>query len=160
MPADVEPNRWFKLLLVKEEDLSQELRSSEILLLARRKLRESGKTAIDLISDYLRILSKHTIEIIQKARGEEVVDALRFHYVITVPAIWKGYARQGMEEAAKKAGLLDYRAAGETKLTFAPEPEAAAFSTLCEPGRRPKPGDVYIICDAGGGTVVSTQTFP
>jgi molecular chaperone DnaK (HSP70) len=82
------------------------------------------------------------------------VDALRFHIVITIPAIWKGYARQGMEEAAKKSGILRRRPAGETTLSFAPEPEAAALSTLSEPGRKTKQGDVYMICDAGGGTVV------
>ncbi|KAF6812740.1 Heat shock 70 kDa protein 12B [Colletotrichum musicola] len=42
VPADVDPDRWFKLLLLKEEDLSQELRSSEILLRARRKLLIKG----------------------------------------------------------------------------------------------------------------------
>ncbi|KAF5132941.1 hypothetical protein E5D57_003563 [Metarhizium anisopliae] len=62
-----------------------------------------------------------------------------------------------MEQAAKMAGILDDRSAGQTILTFAPEPEAAALSTLTEPGRKTKAGEVYLVCDAGGGTVVSTQ---
>ncbi|KAL4791055.1 hypothetical protein BDV19DRAFT_381825 [Aspergillus venezuelensis] len=153
IPDDADPVRWFKLLLVKDEDLDEETRSSEFVLRGRKMLRETGKTAVGLIADYLRLLWAHIQETVTKSRGEYVVDALRFHVVITVPAIWKGYARQGMEEAAQLAGLLDSRAAGETKLSFVPEPEAAAFSTLCEPGRRTQPGDVYVICDAGGGTV-------
>lgn len=118
-------------------------------------LREHDKTAVDLVADYLKEFWSHILSTINRARGESVVDALRFHVVITVPAIWKGYARQSMEQAAKKAGIMARRAAGRTTLSFAPEPEAAALSTLTEPGRRPKKGDVFIICDAGGGTVVS-----
>lgn len=154
IPTDADPVRWFKLLLVKQDDLTQELRMSEYLLRGRKMLQETGKTAVDVIADYLELLFKHTISQIIKARGKSVVDALRFHIVITVPAIWKSYARQGMEKAAKKAGFLRWRAAGETTLTFAPEPEAAVLSTLCEPGRKTKEGEVYVICDAGGGTVV------
>lgn len=60
-----------------------------------------------------------------------------------------------MQEAAKKAGILDPRDAGPTTLGFGPEPEAAALATLCEPGRSIDTKDVYVICDAGGGTVVS-----
>jgi molecular chaperone DnaK (HSP70) len=60
-----------------------------------------------------------------------------------------------MTEAAKKAGILDYRPAGPTSLTFAPEPEAAGLAALIERGSDTKPDDVFVICDAGGGTVVS-----
>ncbi|KAL2846179.1 hypothetical protein BJY01DRAFT_263382 [Aspergillus pseudoustus] len=154
IPADADPVRWFKLLLVKDEDLSDETRSSEFILRGRKMLKETGKTAVGLIADYLRLLWDHILETVKKSRGEYVIDALRFHVVITVPAIWKGYARQGMEEAARQAGILASRPAGETLLSFVPEPEAAALSTLCEPGRKTQPGEVYVICDAGGGTVV------
>ncbi|KAI1135666.1 hypothetical protein F5Y05DRAFT_416006 [Hypoxylon sp. FL0543] len=153
VPSDSDPVRWFKLLLLKDEDLTADLKSSEFILRSRKMLRESEKTAVDAVADYLRGLWEHVHSEITKARGLGVVDALRFHVVITLPAIWKGYARQSMQEAVKKAGILNERDAGETTLSFAPEPEAAAFYTLCEPGRRIKKGDVYIICDAGGGTV-------
>ena len=155
IPADADPVRWFKLLLLKEDDLSPDLKSSEFILRGRKMLKESGKTATDLIADYLKTLWKHTLQTITKARGESVVDALVFHVVTTVPAIWKGYARESMKQAAKKAGILKRRPAGATTLIFAPEPEAAALATLCEPGRRINRGEVYVICDAGGGTVVS-----
>ncbi|KAI1771010.1 actin-like ATPase domain-containing protein [Hypoxylon cercidicola] len=153
VPADSDPVRWFKLLLLKDEDLAPELRASEYILRGRNMLRETKKTAVDLVADYLRCFWRHVMYEINKARGPSVIDALRLHVVITLPAIWKGYARQSMEIAARKAGILDYRDAGDTTLSFAPEPEAAALFTLCEPGRIVKKGNVYIICDAGGGTV-------
>jgi hypothetical protein len=154
IPADADPVKWFKLLLLKEEDLAPELRLSEFLLRARKMISEGGKSPIDFIADYLRLLWNYAIERIESDRGSTVVDALKFHVVLTVPAIWKPYARQGMEAAALQAGILKARPAGPTTLSFAPEPEAAALSTLSEPGRRTNPGDAYIICDAGGGTVV------
>lgn len=155
VPSDGDPVRWFKLLLVQEEDLDPTLRSSEFILKARQFMRNEGKTAVDMISDYLRALWGHTLQTIAKARGEAVLDALRFHIVLTVPAIWKGYARRDMKQAAQNAGMLDDRLAGETRLSFVPEPEAAALSTLSEPGRKISKGDVFLVCDAGGGTVVS-----
>lgn len=155
IPGDADPIRWFKLLLLRDEDLDEELRASEFLLRGRKMLRESDKTVTDLIADYLRALWRHTLDTIHKARGKSVIEALTFYVVITVPAIWKDYARQGMQEAARKSGMCDTRPAGPTTLAFAPEPEAAALASLCESGRSISAGDVYIICDAGGGTVVS-----
>ncbi|KZL84344.1 hsp70 family chaperone [Colletotrichum incanum] len=148
---DAEPIRWFKLLLLRDEDLPQELRDAEYVLRARKVLRELKKTPVELTADYLRCLWKHVVQSIEKERGKSVVDGFAFHVVLTVPAIWKNYARQAMEEAARKAGILDSRMAGPTFLSFAPEPEAAALATICEPGRVIQSNDTYIICDAGGG---------
>jgi molecular chaperone DnaK (HSP70) len=60
-----------------------------------------------------------------------------------------------MKEAADKAGILDDRLAGLTTLSFAPEPEAAALASLFESKPSIDAGDVFVICDAGEGTVVS-----
>ncbi|KAL3474643.1 hypothetical protein BJX99DRAFT_231373 [Aspergillus californicus] len=153
IPPDADPVKWFKLLLLREEDLDPKLRASEFVLRGRKMLRELDKTATDVIADYLRALWQHVMKTIHKARGKSVIAALAFHVVITVPAIWKDYARQAMKEAARRAGILDDRDAGPTILTFAPEPEAAALATLCERARELNTDDVYVICDAGGGTV-------
>ncbi|KAL4785486.1 hypothetical protein BJX76DRAFT_356042 [Aspergillus varians] len=153
IPGGADTVRGFKLLLLHDEDLTEDIRTSEFFLRARRMLKDTKKTVVGLIADYLRALWRHALETINKSLGEFVVDGLQFHVVITVPAIWKAYARQGMEDAAKSAGILKSRQAGETTLSFVPEPEAAALSTLCERGRRTKRDDVYVICDAGGGTV-------
>jgi hypothetical protein len=155
VPPDIEPFRWFKLLLLKDQDLKPEIRASKVLMDARRKLEESKKTATDLIGDYLAGLWTHILDTIERARSKSVLDALELHVVLTVPAIWPGYARSDMMEAAKKAGLFVYRPAGQTTLTFAPEPEAAALAALLGRGPDCKTDDVYMVCDAGGGTVVS-----
>jgi molecular chaperone DnaK (HSP70) len=139
---------------LKDEDVPEHVRSSDAFLHAKRKVAEEGLTAQDMVADYIKLLWNYALEMITKARGDDIVNNLRFHVVITVPAIWKGYARQSMREAALKAGILDDRDAGETRLTFVPEPEAAAMDTLVEVKQSTKPGEVYMICDCGGGTVV------
>ncbi|KAJ8119298.1 hypothetical protein ONZ43_g3722 [Nemania bipapillata] len=152
VPPEAEPIRWFKLLLLRDEHLSPEHKKSRYLDRAREFLRETEKTPKDLVADYLRLLWQHILDTIYKARGESI-SALKIHIVITVPAIWQSYARESMREAASKAGMLNSRSGGASTLAFAPEPEAAALSTLCEPGRKLNTKDIYVICDAGGGTV-------
>lgn len=159
VPNEVEAARWFKLLLLRDEDMGDELRAADPMVRAKKMLRESGKTEVELIADYLRALWKHTLKTISKTRGKFLVNALQIHVVLTVPAIWKDYARKGMEEAAKKAGILDYRSAGPTSLTFAPEPEAAGLASLIDRGKEINPDSVYVICDAGGGTVVRATFY-
>ncbi|KAF2227835.1 hypothetical protein BDZ85DRAFT_254962 [Elsinoe ampelina] len=66
---------------------------------------------------------------------------------MTIPAVWSDAARQKTLDAAKAAGI-------GPKIQTISEPEAAAvhaFATL--QNKDLKIGDVYIICDAGGGTV-------
>ncbi|KAJ5643003.1 uncharacterized protein N7484_005510 [Penicillium longicatenatum] len=153
IPHDIEALEWFKLLLLRDDDMWKDLQESVHIGRAKMLLRESGKTAEDCIADYLRAIWKHTLKTILKARPSYLVESLEFHVVLTVPAIWKDYARSAMTEAAKKAGILDDRPAGPTSLTFAPEPEAAGLAALIERGSDTKPDDVFVICDAGGGTV-------
>ncbi|EJT76944.1 hypothetical protein GGTG_06858 [Gaeumannomyces tritici R3-111a-1] len=152
IPADADSLQWFKLLLLKKEDMSAELFSSEYLTRGREFLSKTGKSAVDVIADYLRLLWNHAIKTITIELGPLILKTKVFRAVITVPAIWKGYARQAMSEAAQKAGILDARLAGKTTLTFTSEPEAAALATLTEPKYEPKVGDTYIVMDAGGGT--------
>ncbi|KAK5629007.1 hypothetical protein RRF57_004722 [Xylaria bambusicola] len=158
VPADADPVLWFKLLLLKEEDLDESLRQSDYYIRAKRKLTELEKTPTEIIADYLRALWKHTLDTIHKSRSKFVIGALAFHIVLTVPAIWKDYARTSMQEAVARAGMLDHRPAGPTTLSFVPEPEAAGLVTLCEHGDMLKTDDVYVICDAGGGTVVQSKS--
>ncbi|KOS48576.1 hypothetical protein ACN38_g441 [Penicillium nordicum] len=153
----IESLQWFKLLLLRDDDMWKDLRESTQLNTAKRMLREQGRTPEGCIADYLRALWNHTLKMILKAHPSHLIEALQFHVVLTVPAIWKDYARTAMKEAAEKAGILEYRSAGETTLTFAPEPEAAGLAALLdretELSQETDPGDVFVICDAGGGTV-------
>ncbi|KAJ5522024.1 hypothetical protein N7527_006139 [Penicillium freii] len=154
VPDEVEPIQWFKLLLLRDEDMSSEVRSNDLIVRARKMLQDEDKTAVDCIADYLKGLWAHTLKSIKSDRNDVIVSNLAFHVVITIPAIWKDYAREAMKEAAKKAGILKRRSsASETILTFVPEPEAAGLASLGLRRRQLRTDEVYVICDAGGGTV-------
>jgi len=131
------------------------MQSSRFLQRTRDVLRNSGKTVVQVIADYLRMLCTHVMSILVTGLGQSVVGSFPIHVVLTVPALWKGYARQKMEEAAQLSGILGPRPAGPTLLSLVSEPEAASLSTLLERWDSVKKGDVYIVCDAGSGTVVS-----
>ncbi|KAJ5186287.1 purine and uridine phosphorylase [Penicillium cf. viridicatum] len=153
VPNDVEALQYFKLLLLREGDIEDKLRESIEFGRTKRILRESGITAEDCIADYLRAIWKHTLETIRQARPKYGIKALKFYVVLTVPATWKDYARNAMQRAASKAGILDYRKAGPTSLTFVPEPVAAGLAALVDRGAYVESGNVFVVCDAGGGTV-------
>ncbi|KAF2671144.1 hypothetical protein BT63DRAFT_423384 [Microthyrium microscopicum] len=144
---------WFKLLLLKDEDIPSDYKASPYLARARRKLDRLRKTPEQVIADYLKKLWGHTISTLKRERGSAAVDGLPFRVVITVPAIWQPYANEKMKKAAKDAGILDRRACGPTTLELVPEPEAAALSTLSEYRQIFALNDVFIVCDCGGGTV-------
>lgn len=122
--------RWFKLLLLKETDMDEEIRTSPQLQEARDKLQASGKSAVEVISIFLKHMFQHAVEKLKLARGAEMVDTSRFHIVLTIPAIWPEYARRRMQQAVDLAGILKTRPIGPTTFEFVSEPEAAALATL------------------------------
>jgi hypothetical protein len=104
--------------------------------------------------------------------GQRSLDEIPFTIVLTVPAIWKPYTRSRMFAAAKLAGLLDSRRAGETLFHFISEPEAATLATLHDMQASNvqvrlilsdinvkqtltlgQAGDTLTVVDVGGGTV-------
>ncbi|KAF5654811.1 hsp70 family chaperone [Fusarium sp. NRRL 25303] len=153
IPGEVSRLQWFKLLLLKPDDLSPEMRASPFLQRARDITRQSGKAPVDVVADYLRLLWDHAQTKIKQELGNAAFNALTLHIVVTIPAIWKGYAQQSTEQAIRKAGLLGRRSAGPTQLNVVTEPEAAALSTILDRYDSVKQGNVYVVCDAGGGTV-------
>ncbi|KAJ5603968.1 hypothetical protein N7537_006924 [Penicillium hordei] len=155
LPDVGDPIRWFKLLLLNNEDLQEGVKSSAFYLATKEKVQRENLKPVDLVADYLRFQWKHALEVIEKSRGDQFLPFLRFHIMITVPAIWKGYARQSMQEAAEKAGIMAPRDIGKTRLSFVLEPEAAAMATLTDPEHQSlvKSGKMWLILDAGGGTV-------
>lgn len=152
---EIEFVEWFKLLLLDEDDLSAQHPDSLQLKRARSLLQRAGKTAVQAVADYLRMLWAHTLKDIEKDLGEVAAEGLPFCVVLTVPAVWTARAVGRMRQAASKAGILDGRLAGETALYFVSEPEAAAIATFDDLKVRPnfRQGDTFVVCDAGGGTV-------
>ncbi|KAK4227814.1 hypothetical protein QBC38DRAFT_477037 [Podospora fimiseda] len=154
VPSDSDPFRWFKLLLVDEDQLQPHLVKSKQLKEARQRLQNEGLQPVQAVAMYLREIWNHTLEHVRRML-QDAVDECRFHIVLTVPAIWKDDARKKMEEAAQQAGLLGPRACGKTTMQLLSEPEAGAISTFATMEGRPDihEGDAMVVVDAGGGTV-------
>lgn len=132
IPAADEQAKWFKLLLIDDNDLPEEVRNSDKIRDARAYLEKHNLTTIEAVALFLRHLWNHAIQHITKSVSRNLVNYSKFHIVITLPAIWPAYARGRMRDAAKQAGMLAERLAGETELTFLAEPEAAALATLAD----------------------------
>lgn len=125
----MKPMRWFKMLLLKEEDMGRDtLQDAVYVTEARRQLRKRRKSAEDVVAIFLSRLWEHTLAQL----GTKMLDGLPFKVAITVPAIWPPYAEEAMRRAARTAGILKYRHAGDTTLELIQEPEAAALSILLE----------------------------
>lgn len=170
--------RWFKIMLessgsrpgnVEEQQDIEDIRKSIDALLKR-----TNKTPEDVTADFLSALWEHTREYIRK-RVENTSWENTSVVVLTVPAVWSDLAKQKTRASARKAGLGD--------CVIFSEPEAAALSTLkdrsdgqalevvicssllqlCVPYRTradlQQVGNAFIVCDAGGGTVVCQKSL-
>lgn len=169
--------KWFKLCLLEREDIPEYLRGSQNLQTARASLEKLGIHAVDAISDYLRELWNHSLACVERAEGASMMNLSSFKVIVTLPAIWPAYALYRMKEAIEKAGIMNFRSTADTILQFIPEPEAAALASLQDMSDRAdikvresdhvelvfallmnsyyQNGDHFVVCDAGGGTVVS-----
>jgi len=111
---------------------------------------ELGKNALDVTADFLTQLIEHIETIaLPIALGQGFLAVQSKLYVMTVPAIWSDRAKDLTRQAAARAGIP------RDQLILVPEPEAAAL--YCATAGHELDlanGDTFIICDAGGGTVV------
>src|SRR5271167_732081 len=106
---------------------------------------------VDYAADYLTAVCNYDrSETLPKHFGKQFLDKQQISYVITVPAIWSDKAKDLTRTAAQRAGIQ------RRKLVLISEPEAAALycATFCKEVDL-EPGDRFLVCDAGGGTVVS-----
>ncbi len=102
-----------------DKDLPQDVRKSSRIKEARTYLKKHGKTEIEIIAMFLRHLWDCSIQgaRMTETASRSLITLLKFHIVITLPAIWPGYARARMREGFE-AGMLGTRIAGKTGLTF------------------------------------------
>ena len=89
-------------MLLKAEDVGQYVGSSDYFLRVRRMM--NGQLATHVVADYLREFWKHILDHIRKHLGRHLSE-VPFQIVITVPAVWKSYARKDMLQAARMAGI-------------------------------------------------------
>jgi hypothetical protein len=111
------------------------------------------KTAIDIAADYLALVGDFVINNVLKSQyGEDFLKNQQISYALTIPAIWSDKAKDATRQVAEKAGIpMD-------RMILITEPEAAAqycATTCLEVNLRP--GDHFLVCDAGGGTVVISR---
>jgi molecular chaperone DnaK (HSP70) len=109
-----------------------------------------NKSAIDFTTEYLTAVRKYVTEIVLPSHyGKTYLHNQRISYALTVPAIWSDKAKDLTRKAAIQAGI------SPDKLALISEPEAAALycATMCTEVDL-KDGDRFLVCDAGGGTVV------
>jgi len=114
-----------------------------------------SKTAVDFAADYLALLGNHVMnEVLAQQFDESFLRNKRVSFVLTVPAIWTDGAKDATRRAAVRAGIPP------EQLTLITEPEAAAHycATICTEVNL-EVGDYFIVCDAGGGTVVTFLCF-
>jgi hypothetical protein len=148
IPPGAASLNWFKLLLVEDQDQQEDIRNLKQLIHARETLRRLGKSEVEAVADYLRLLWNHAISEIERAQGTSAVEGLPFKVVLTVPAIWDHKAQAKMRQAAEKAGILEDRLCGKTTFELVSEPEAAALATLADLEHRPdiKVAHVFTKC--------------
>lgn len=115
-----------------------------------------GKTAVDFATDYLTCIYKYLHEeAFPRQFGASYLDGLQIAYVITVPAIWNDSAKSLTRQAAERAGIP------HSKLELITEPEAAAlYCATISKQVDLAVGNRFMVCDAGGGTVVRRFSRP
>ncbi|KAK3997750.1 hypothetical protein QBC44DRAFT_228707 [Cladorrhinum sp. PSN332] len=111
-----------------------------------------GKSPVDMVSDYLTKVREAAWQEMEKTYGVQMFASMRRELVVTVPAVWSERAKDLTLKAVQRAGFKC------SQINMVTEPEAAAIYTLKHMREGPnrseiKVGDVFVLCDAGGGTV-------
>jgi len=133
--------QFVKLLLDPSQELPEYASRKDL----EARLRKVGKTAVQAAADYLVNLKQHVLDQIEYRFGESLFAAAKIEYIVTVPAVWSDAAKDATKKAAELAGMEN--------LSMITEPEAAALCALKTiENVNAKEKDVWIVCDAGGGT--------
>lgn len=99
-----------------------------------------SRTAEQMVTDYLKALCKHTVDILKHKFGEGAVNSTPFRYIVTVPAIWSDSAKAKTRRCAEQAGM-------GSVVQMISEPEAAAVYSLdmMDPHGL-EIGDTFVVC--------------
>ncbi|KAH6658942.1 putative hsp70 protein [Truncatella angustata] len=130
-----------KLLLDPTQERPMYLPSGNI----KRDIKKLPKPPVEIAADFIKSIYKHALKQIEKEVPSGYMALCQKQFVLTVPAVWSDAAKNATLTAAKYAGIYP--------VTLIKEPEAAALYTMHSLGFTLKVGDVFVVCDAGGGTV-------
>ena len=128
---------WFKLALSDEGAEQFQNEQPQRFAKLEKILTWLKKEPVDVVSDYLRCLWAHAVEVIQRSIGKQLWENLPKKIVLTVPAIWDHKAQELTRKAANMAGLL---ARSDTTLELIGEPESAALAVFEDMGHLKKRG--------------------
>jgi hypothetical protein len=136
------------------------------------------KDPVKIVGDFLSGVRKHVMSCLETTYGKSLLREFEIELVVTVPAVWSDKAKNLTCQAVSMAGFDS----DSIKLSMIAEPEAAAiytlksmkdsafsdikvnqqFNTFGEGNKclhEMQPSENFIICDAGGGTVVSQHRY-
>lgn len=141
--------------LTKGLDLVRELRENETMGLMNDVPEHITKSAEDVVRDYLSKVSRVWYQHM-KSQGRYTLERVPLDLVITHPATWKYEAMNKTYRAVMGAfhsGMFPTL----RNVSFASEPESWALYTIQDMLLKGHdvliPGECFVICDAGGGTV-------
>ncbi|KAK4446880.1 actin-like ATPase domain-containing protein [Podospora aff. communis PSN243] len=133
-----------KLLLDPQQEQPKYLPAKNI----HEAVRELPKPAVKIAADFIGAVYKHALGEIAKRVPKRYFDICEKHFVLSVPAVWSDKAKNATLEFTQAAKL-----AGLDPITLIKAPEAAALYTMRDLDLAVNVDDVYVVCDAGGGTV-------
>ncbi|KAG6116280.1 hypothetical protein E4U14_000333 [Claviceps sp. LM454 group G7] len=109
------------------------------------ELKSLPKSPLEIAADFIGAIYAHALEDISSSVPKAYMDMCHKEFVLSVPAVWS--------DAAKNATLKAAELAGIKPVTVVKEPEAAALYSIKTLDFSIKKNDVFVVCDAGGGTV-------
>lgn len=145
--------RGARLLSLRPDHDGTLIQYFKLALISQDILLPSNKTHIDVIADYIKLFHDYVYEELQKTNLLHDYRQHQYRYCLTVPAIWTDVAKACMREAVIQAGLIEHDDPLQ-RLELISEPEAAA--AYCENKYHSwnlTNGNIFMIVDAGGGTV-------
>jgi hypothetical protein len=144
------PREGIKLLLLRDEDVTDDVRNAQFYHEARRTIDRLEKTAIEVCADFLGWLFRWGME---KIEGEHGPPTSPIYLVITIPGNWKDYTRQCIFKAAELAGITNDWKGQPVHLQTRTEPETAAMALLkgwtARQLRELDKGDIITVLDLG-----------
>jgi hypothetical protein len=142
---DKDSVQMLKLLLDPKQELPPYVSRTQL----EGQLKTIGRGAVEATADFLEKLKFQALEALDKRYGMTFMSTTPIEYILTVPAVWSDAAKDATLRAAEMAGLDKSQ-----KLRLITEPEAAGVYTIKSmEGVTLVQGDIYIVCDCGGGTV-------
>lgn len=100
-------------MLLDERDMDVKQKQADQTKQAGQLLENLNKSPTRVVADCLRLLWKHTMQVIERDFGSTVVKGLPFQVVVTVPAVWPQSAVNRMRHAVQLSGILNARIVGD-----------------------------------------------